>query len=148
MKLNEINRKIDKIDRELLVLLQERMGLSLRSKKFQETSGETEREEDVLERMDRYSMQSTRVTPEEVEEKLSEVPFLTCGAYDDDCVYVYVEREGQLAFYWAHFSNWDGDLFPDIEVRDGDNIYAFHDHSCAGAFDCEGSLRSFIEVRA
>ena len=103
---------------------------------------------EVLERMDRYSMQSTRVTPEEVEEKLSEVPFLTCGAYDDDCVYVYVEREGQLAFYWAHFSNWDGDLFPDIEVRDGDNIYAFHDHSCAGAFDCEGSLRSFIEVRA
>jgi prephenate dehydratase/chorismate mutase len=56
MKLNEINRKIDKIDRELLVLLQERMGLSLRSKKFQETSGETEREEDVLERMDRLNL--------------------------------------------------------------------------------------------
>ena len=29
MKLNEISRKIDKIDRELLVLLQERMGLAL-----------------------------------------------------------------------------------------------------------------------
>ena len=30
MKLDEISRKIDKIDRELLVLLQERMGLALR----------------------------------------------------------------------------------------------------------------------
>jgi hypothetical protein len=34
IKLEEIRRKIDKIDRELLVLLQERMGLALRSKKF------------------------------------------------------------------------------------------------------------------
>ena len=37
MKLNEISSKIDKIDRELLVLLQERMGLALRSNKFQKT---------------------------------------------------------------------------------------------------------------
>ena len=36
MKLKEISNKIDKIDRELLVLLQERMGLALRSRKFQE----------------------------------------------------------------------------------------------------------------
>ncbi len=43
MKLNEISKKIDKIDRELLVLLQERMGLSLRSTKFQQATGETER---------------------------------------------------------------------------------------------------------
>ena len=48
MKPNEITKKIDKIDRELLVLLQERMGLSLRSKKFQESSGESESEEDML----------------------------------------------------------------------------------------------------
>ena len=34
MKLEEIRRKTDKIDRELLVLLQERMGLALRLKKF------------------------------------------------------------------------------------------------------------------
>ena len=56
MKLNEISKKIDKIDRELLVLLQERMGLSLRSKKFQEASGETQREEDMLERMERMNL--------------------------------------------------------------------------------------------
>ena len=36
MKLDEIRQKIDKIDRELLVLLQERMGLALRSKKFKQ----------------------------------------------------------------------------------------------------------------
>ena len=56
MKPNEISRKIDKIDRELLVLLQERMGLSLRSKKFQEASGDIEREEDLLERMERMNL--------------------------------------------------------------------------------------------
>ena len=37
MKLDEIRYKIDKIDRELLVLLQERMGLALRSRKFKKT---------------------------------------------------------------------------------------------------------------
>ena len=56
MKLNEISRKIDKIDRELLVLLQERMGLSLRSKKFQEATGDTRQEEDMLERMERMNL--------------------------------------------------------------------------------------------
>ena len=34
MKFEEIRKKINKIDRELLILLQERMGLALRSKKF------------------------------------------------------------------------------------------------------------------
>ncbi len=56
MKLNEISRKIDKIDRELLVLLQERMGLSLRSTKFQEASGDRTREDDMLERMERMNL--------------------------------------------------------------------------------------------
>ncbi len=56
MKPNEINRKIDKIDRELLVLLQERMGLSLRSTKFQEAIGDTVREADLLERMERMNL--------------------------------------------------------------------------------------------
>ena len=56
MKLNEISRKIDKIDRELLVLLQERMGLSLRSKKFQEATGDTDLEADMLERMERMNL--------------------------------------------------------------------------------------------
>ncbi len=34
MKPEEIRNKINKVDRELLVLLQERMGLAIRSKKF------------------------------------------------------------------------------------------------------------------
>jgi prephenate dehydratase/chorismate mutase len=56
MKLDEINKKIDKIDRELLVLLQERMGLSLRSQKFQEAVGEAQHEEDLLARMERMNL--------------------------------------------------------------------------------------------
>ncbi len=56
MKLNEISRKIDKIDRELLVLLQERMGLALRSKKFQEATGDTDIETTALERMERMNL--------------------------------------------------------------------------------------------
>ncbi|MBW2336349.1 MAG: chorismate mutase, partial [Deltaproteobacteria bacterium] len=53
MKLNEISLKINKIDRELLVLLQERMGLALRSKKFQETVDEAQSEANVLDRVNR-----------------------------------------------------------------------------------------------
>ena len=56
MKLDEISRKIDKIDRELLVLLQERMGLALRSKKFQEATGDTDIETTALERMERMNL--------------------------------------------------------------------------------------------
>ena len=56
MKLNEISRKINKIDRELLVLLQERMGLALRSKKFQETGDDAQSEENVLERVNRMNL--------------------------------------------------------------------------------------------
>jgi chorismate mutase len=46
MKLEGIRNKIDKIDRELLVLLQERMGLALRSRKFQESAVDSKQEED------------------------------------------------------------------------------------------------------
>lgn len=56
MKLNEISSKINKIDRELLVLLQERMGLALRSNKFQESSDDTQTEENVLERVNRMNL--------------------------------------------------------------------------------------------
>ena len=56
MKLNEISLKINKIDRELLVLLQERMGLALRSKKFQETGDEARSEANVLERVNRMNL--------------------------------------------------------------------------------------------
>ena len=56
MKLEEIRRKIDKIDRELLVLLQERMGLALRSKKFKATVTDPKREEDVLARAERMNL--------------------------------------------------------------------------------------------
>ena len=56
MKLNEISSKIHKLDRELLVLLQERMGLALRSNKFQESSDDTQSEENVLERVNRMNL--------------------------------------------------------------------------------------------
>ena len=56
MKLDEIRRKIDKIDRELLVLLQERMGLAMRSKKFKTSVVDTRREKDVLERAERMRL--------------------------------------------------------------------------------------------
>lgn len=56
MKLPEIRTKIDKIDRELLVLLQERMGLALRSKKFKESVSDLQREEDLLARVQRLNL--------------------------------------------------------------------------------------------
>lgn len=56
MKLEEIRKKIDKIDRELLVLLQERMGMALRSKKFKEQVGDPAREEDLLARAERMNL--------------------------------------------------------------------------------------------
>ncbi len=56
MKLDEIRTKIDKIDRELLVLLQERMGLALRSKKFKTNITDPAREEDLLARAERLNL--------------------------------------------------------------------------------------------
>ena len=56
MKLDEIRHKIDRIDRELLVLLQERMGLALRSKKFKEVISDPHREEDLLARAERLNL--------------------------------------------------------------------------------------------
>jgi chorismate mutase / prephenate dehydratase len=56
MKPEEIHKKINKIDRELLVLLQERMGLALRSKKFKETVGDSQNENDLLARAERLNL--------------------------------------------------------------------------------------------
>jgi prephenate dehydratase len=56
MKLDDIRRKIDKIDRELLVLLQERMGLAIQSKKFKEKVVDPKREEVVLARAERMNL--------------------------------------------------------------------------------------------
>ena len=56
MKLDQIRRKIDKVDRELLVLLQERMGLALRSRKFKTAVGDPEREENLLARAERMNL--------------------------------------------------------------------------------------------
>ncbi len=56
MKLEDIRKKIDKIDRELLVLLQERMGMALRSKKFKQNVTDPNREEDVLTRAERLNL--------------------------------------------------------------------------------------------
>ncbi len=56
MKSEEIRKKINKIDRELLVLLQERMGLALQSKKFTETFGDPEQENELLARAERLNL--------------------------------------------------------------------------------------------
>lgn len=56
MKLEEIRRKTDKIDRELLVLLQERMGLALRLKKIDLTAGDAEPQEDMVARVERLNL--------------------------------------------------------------------------------------------
>jgi prephenate dehydratase len=56
MKLQDIRRKVDKIDRELLVLLHERMGLALRARRFKEEIVDAEREEAVLERAGRLNL--------------------------------------------------------------------------------------------
>ncbi|NNF97868.1 MAG: prephenate dehydratase [Desulfobacteraceae bacterium] len=50
MQLEDIRHKIDNIDREMLVLIQERMGLALRSKKFKQQTSDTDREADILAR--------------------------------------------------------------------------------------------------
>ncbi len=56
MELKDIRHKIDKIDRELLVLLQERMGMSLRSAKFKETISDPQREEELLAKAERLNL--------------------------------------------------------------------------------------------
>ncbi len=56
MKLEDIRRKIDKIDRELLVLLQERMGLAIQSKKFKTDIADPKREKVVLARAERMNL--------------------------------------------------------------------------------------------
>ena len=56
MKPEEIYRRIDKIDRELLVLLQERMGYVLRSKKFKQHVSESPAEEEMLTRFERLDL--------------------------------------------------------------------------------------------
>lgn len=56
MTLDDIRRKIDKIDRALLVLLQERMGLAIQSKKFKATVVDPKREEVVLARAERMNL--------------------------------------------------------------------------------------------
>lgn len=56
MKLNDIRRKIDKIDREMLVLIQERMGLALRSKKFKASVSDPSREATMMARIERLNL--------------------------------------------------------------------------------------------
>ncbi len=56
MKLEEIRSKIDKIDRQLLVLLQERMGMAIRAKKFKSEVMDSQREETVLARPERMNL--------------------------------------------------------------------------------------------
>ncbi len=56
MKLEEIRKQIDSIDRQLLVLLQERMGYALRAKKFKQKVADPKRERDILEKAARLRL--------------------------------------------------------------------------------------------
>ncbi|MGD8524327.1 MAG: prephenate dehydratase [Desulfobacterales bacterium] len=56
MKPEDIYKKIDKIDRELLVLLQERMGWVLRSNKFKQTVSDPAAEAQMLTRFERLNL--------------------------------------------------------------------------------------------
>ena len=56
MKPDQIRKNMNKIDRELLVLLQERMGLSLRAAKFTETNTDKDQETDMLARAERLNL--------------------------------------------------------------------------------------------
>ena len=56
MKPEGIRTKINKIDRELLVLLQERMGLALRLRKYPEPPGDSDQDVDALDRMQRLNL--------------------------------------------------------------------------------------------
>lgn len=56
MNLDDIRRRIDKIDRELLVLLQERMGMAIQAKKFKTKVADPKREEIVLARAERMNL--------------------------------------------------------------------------------------------
>ena len=56
MKLPTIRQRIDTIDKKIFVLLQERMGLALRSKKFKKTVFDPEREKSMLTGIDQMSL--------------------------------------------------------------------------------------------
>jgi prephenate dehydratase len=56
MKPEDIYKKIDKIDRELLVLLQERMGWVLRSNKFKQTASDAAAEAEMLTRFEQLNL--------------------------------------------------------------------------------------------
>ena len=56
MKLEDIYKKIDKIDREMLVLLQERMGWVLRSNKFKQTVSDAAAEKEMLTCFERLNL--------------------------------------------------------------------------------------------
>lgn len=56
MKPEDIYKKIDKIDRELLVLLHERMGWVLRSNKFKQTVSDAAAEEEMLTRFEQLNL--------------------------------------------------------------------------------------------
>jgi prephenate dehydratase/chorismate mutase/prephenate dehydratase len=55
MELGGLRKKIDRIDSEMVLLLRERMELSLRTAKFKETITDEEREKSVMENVRRFS---------------------------------------------------------------------------------------------
>jgi chorismate mutase len=53
--LNEVRKKIDSIDFEIMKLLSERMELALRTKRLKDTISDPQREQIVIENVRRYS---------------------------------------------------------------------------------------------
>lgn len=73
MNLDKIRKKIDQIDYEILKLLQERIELALRTKKFKENIQDRERETQILEQLKKYSSILNLIQGDFVEKLFTEI---------------------------------------------------------------------------
>jgi len=73
MSLDKIRKKIDQIDYEILKLLQERIELALRTKKFKEDIQDRERETQILEQLKKYSSILNLIQGDFVEKLFTEI---------------------------------------------------------------------------
>jgi chorismate mutase len=73
MNLGKIREHIDHIDLEIIKLLNERMELGLRAKKFKNTIYEAERESQVLERLKKFSQSQNVIREDFVKNLFTEI---------------------------------------------------------------------------
>lgn len=64
MKLDDIRKRIDGIDRELIGLLRQRMEWSLKTQSFKKDVIDRKREKEVLDRAGRYAKKSLYLSPQ------------------------------------------------------------------------------------